>query len=86
MDRARAQATKSALSTRVYSVYIHGAVLYILLWHVWAVLSPVQRALIWVLGGVWGARPVIYLYITTRARVGSRVERFWPLPVRTQEA
>jgi len=44
VDRHRAQATKSALSTRVYSVYIHGAVLYILLWHVWAGLSPVQRS------------------------------------------
>ena len=52
MDRHRAQATKSALSALVYSMYIHGAVLYILLWHVWAVLSPVQLGPN--LGSWWG--------------------------------
>lgn len=52
VDRHRAQATKSALSALVYSMYIHGAVLYILLWHVWAVLSPVQLGPN--LGSWWG--------------------------------
>ena len=73
VDRHRAQATKSALSTRVYSVYIHGAVLYILLWHVWAGLSPVQRGPDLGSGGTSGRD--IYI-LTTRARGGFRLKLF----------